>query len=71
MTVQQVELCRHLQSQLSSLREEHQGALSQLKEAHALLERHVETSTRASHNEVGILADRLMAIYFIWESRKN
>lgn len=51
-SVQQVELCRHLQSQLSSLRDEHQGTLNQLKEAHTLLERHVENTTRANHQEV-------------------
>lgn len=50
-----MELCKHLQAQLSSLREEHQGVLNQLKEAHVLLERHVENSARAMDDEVSQL----------------
>lgn len=57
---QQVELCGHLQSQLSSLREEHHGVLNQLKEAHTLLERHVENTARANDKEV---SNKLLGLY--------
>lgn len=50
--MQQEELCKHLQAQLSSLRAEHESALSQIKEGHSLLERHVDNTNRAMKNEV-------------------
>ncbi len=50
-----MELCRHVQSQLLSLRGEYQEVLVQLKEAHSLMERHVESATKAMENEVGFV----------------
>lgn len=49
---QHTELNKQLQLQLSGLREEHQAVLGRLKEAHSLLEKHVETSNRAQESEV-------------------
>ena len=49
---QQVELGHQLQSQLAGLREEHQTTLLCLKEAHTLIERHVESSAQLSASEV-------------------
>ena len=46
------ELNKQLQVQLSGLREEHQTVLSCLKEAHSLLEKHVEASNKAQEGEV-------------------
>ena len=43
---------QQLQDQLSALREEHQNTLQQLKEAHALLQRHIENSAKLSASEV-------------------
>ena len=37
---------------MSGLREEHQTVLSRLKEAHSLLEKHVEASNKAQEGEV-------------------
>lgn len=54
ITLQQVELCKHVQTQLSSLREEYQGVLNQVKEAHTLLERHVERTVKSTENEVSL-----------------
>lgn len=51
--LQQVELNHQLQAQLLGLREEHQAILQQLKEAHNLIQRHVETSVKLSANKVG------------------
>lgn len=53
--LQQVELCQHLQAQLSSLRAEHEKSLHQIKEGHTLLERHVENTNRSVQNEVSRL----------------
>ena len=53
--LQQVELNHQLQAQLLGLREEHQAILQQLKEAHNLIQRHVETSAKLSSSKVGVL----------------
>ena len=47
-----MELNHQLQEQLSALREEHQTVIQQLKEAHSLVERHIENSTKLSTAEV-------------------
>lgn len=52
--MQQVELCQHLEAQLSSLRAEHESSLNQIKEGHVLLERHVENTNRSMQNEVSL-----------------
>lgn len=49
---QTVELNKQLQVQLSGVRGEHQTVLDQLKEAHSLLDKHIETCNRAQENEV-------------------
>lgn len=49
---QQTELNKQLQDQLSSLRKEHQEVLRQLKDAHSLIEKHAESLTTATQNEV-------------------
>ena len=53
--LQQLNLNQQLQDQLSALREEHQNTLQQLKEAHALLQRHIENSAKLSASEVHIV----------------
>ena len=52
LDLQNAELNKQLQVQLSSVRDEHQTVLSRLKEAHALLDKHIETSNKAQENEV-------------------
>ncbi len=47
-----MELNKQLQVQLASLREEHQTTIQQMKEAHSLIERHVDSSARLSVSEV-------------------
>ncbi len=49
---QHMELNRQLQVQLAGLREEHQTTIQQMKEAHTLIERHVESSARLGASEV-------------------
>ena len=58
------ELNKQLQVQLFGLREEHQTVLGHLKEAHSLLEKHVETSNKAQEGEVRY-ADRLPALLYL------
>ena len=48
------ELNKQLQSQLSGVREEHQAVLAQLKQAHTLLDKHIETCNKAQESEVCI-----------------
>lgn len=52
MSLQQVELNKQLQEQLSGLRKEHQDVLRQLKEAYSLLERHVDSLGGLTASEV-------------------
>ena len=47
-----MELNHQLQEQLSALREEHQSIIQQLKEAHSLVERHIDNSAKLSATEV-------------------
>lgn len=60
--MQQVELNHQLQEQLSALREEHQNIILQLKEAHSIVERHIETSTKLSATEVKL---RSLSLYYM------
>ena len=52
INLQHAELNKQLQVQLSSVRDEHQAVLSRLKEAHVLLDKHIETSNKAQESEV-------------------
>ena len=47
-----MELTKQLQTQLCGLREEHQAMLGRLKDAHSLLDKHVEASNRLQESEV-------------------
>ena len=49
-----MELNRQLQAQLSGVREEHHAVLEQLKEAHSLLDKHIDTCNRAQQNEASL-----------------
>ena len=51
-SLKHTELTKQLQLQLTSLREEHQGALQQLKEAHSLIDKHVKSNSRLQTSEV-------------------
>ena len=47
-----MELNQQLQDQLSTLREEHQGMIQRLKDAHSVVDRHIESSAKLSAYEV-------------------
>lgn len=71
-----MELNRQLQDQLSALREEHQGMIQQLKEAHSVIDRHIESTTMLSANEVKFTAATgklaCSTLYYCrWYWRKN
>lgn len=51
-SLKHTELTKQLQLQLTSLREEYQRALQQLKEAHTLIDKHVESNSRLQTSEV-------------------
>jgi len=59
-----VELSRQLQAQLVGLREEHQAILQRLKEAHGLIERHLETNAQLSASEVGHFSSRHTRVFY-------
>ena len=50
--LQTTELNKQLTAQLAGVRGEHQTLLDQLKEAHSLLDKHIESSNRAQDSEV-------------------
>ena len=52
LLLQQLEVVDRLQDQLTGLREEHCSVLQSLKDAHQLIERHVETANKATNKEV-------------------